>query len=186
MKTKYLIIIGLVLLTIGFFVGRSTITSSVITKYVKGSEIHDSVRIPIPYNVYIPTVPALPIKPDTFYINSVRYITLKVDTAKIIYNYIQRKRYTTPLFDNNNGKLIVSSVVQYNSLDSLGYKFTPITKEITITRTKIFTPFINASYNSFGYYGAGGGIYINNIGIGAKYLTDFTNKGYELSFGFKF
>jgi hypothetical protein len=182
MKTIYLIIIGVVVLVAGFFIGRSTTTSSITTKYVKGETVANSVNVPVPYNVFIPAVPLLPTKPDT--INN--YIVLKVDTAKIIANYILRKRYTTPLFDDSNGKLTVMSVVQYNSLDSLGYSFTPIIKETTITRTKTFTPFVNASYNSFGYYGAGGGIYINNIGVGVKYITNFSQQGYEVNAGIKF
>lgn len=182
MKTIYLIIIGIVILIAGFFIGRSTTTSSLVTKYIKGETVTNSVNVPVPYNVFIPAVPSLPTKPDT--INN--YIVLKVDTAKIIANYILRKRYTTHLFDDKNGKLIVSSVVQYNSLDSLGYSFTPIIKEVTVTKSKIFTPFLNASYNSFGYYGAGGGIYYHNIGVGAKYITNFSQQGFEVSANIKF
>ena len=173
-------------MVVGFFIGRATITSSITTKYVKGETVTNSVNVPTPYNVFIPSVPSLPTKPDTIKVNTKEYVVLKVDTAKIIANYILRKRYKTPLFDNDNGKLIVSSVVQYNSLDSLGYSFTPIIKETTITRTKTFTPFVNASYNSFGYYGAGAGIYINNIGFGVKYITDFSQQGYEVNLGIKF
>jgi len=51
---------------------------------------------------------------------------------------------------------------------------------------KLFTPFVQASWNSFGYVGAGAGIYIHNVGIGAKYMTDFKNKGYEVSGSLKF
>jgi len=54
------------------------------------------------------------------------------------------------------------------------------------TGEKTFTPFVNASYNSFGYYGAGAGIYIKNIGLGAKYITNFSQQGYEVSLGIKF
>jgi hypothetical protein len=54
------------------------------------------------------------------------------------------------------------------------------------TGEKTFTPFLSASYNSFGYYGAGGGIYIKNIGLGVKYITDFSQQGYEVSVGMKF
>jgi len=186
MKTIYLIIIGVVTLTAGFFIGRATTTSSIVTKYIKGETVTNSVNVPTPYNVYIPTVPLLPTRTDTIKVNTKEYIVIKVDTAKIIANYILRKRYTTPMFDDNNGKLIVSSVVQYNSLDSLGYSFTPITKEVTIIKSKIFTPFINVAWNSFKFYSAGGGIYIGNIGVGAKFMTDFSRQGYEVNLGIKF
>jgi len=134
----------------------------------------------------VPKMLQLPTKHDTITINKVKYVVEKVDTAKLIANYIQRKYYKTPLFDDSNGKLTVTSVVQYNSLDSIAYSFTSITKEVTIIKSKIFTPFLNASYNSFGYYGVGGGIYIKNIGLGAKYITNFSQNGYEVSFGIKF
>lgn len=186
MKTIHLIIIGVAILIAGFFIGRATTTSSSTTKYIKGETVTNSVNVPTPYNVYIPAVPSLPTKPDTIKVNTKEYIVLKVDTAKIIANYILRKRYKTPLFDDNNGKLIVSSVVQYNSLDSIAYSFTPITKEVTIIKSKIFTPFVTGSWNSFGYFGAGGGIYINNIGFGVKYITDFSQQGYEVSASIKF
>lgn len=183
---KYLILIGVGLFGIGFFIGRSTSNTSIITKYVKGEIITNTVNVPKPYSVYIPSVPVLPIIPDTIRINSKEYITLKVDTEKIIANYIQRKRYRIPLFDDNNGKLVINPVVQYNSLDSLGYAFTPITKQVTITKEKIFTPFLSASYNSFGYLGVGGGIYYHDLGFEAKYITDTKNKGIEACLNIKF
>ena len=186
MKPIYLILIGIVIFIVGFFIGRVTNTESIVTKYVKGATIHDSISIPVPYSAEIPVLPILPTKHDTLRINSKEYVILKVDTAKIIANYILRKRYSIPLFDDNNGKLVVSPVVQYNSLDSLGYTFTPMIKEVTITREKIFTPFINASWNSFGYLGAGGGIYYHDVGVSARYLTNFANTGYEVGVSIKF
>lgn len=186
MKTKYIILIGVVILIAGFFIGRATTTSSIVTKYVKGETVTNSVNVPTPYNIYVPQIISLPTKHDTITVNKVKYVVEKVDTAKLIANYIQRKYYKTPLFDNNNGKLIVESVIQYNSLDSMGYSFTPIIKEVTVTKTKIFTPFLNASYNSFGYYGAGGGIYIKNIGISGEYITNFIDKGFSIGLNIKF
>ena len=183
-KYWYVVVIALI---VGFFVGRAWQTNSIKTEYVKGETIHDSINIPKPCKIEIPAKQLLPIKPDTFYVDSVRYITLKVDTAKIISEYINRKTYKPILFDDKeNGKLSLGLVVQYNKLDSIGYEFTPVRKETTITKERIFTPFINASYNSFGYIGVGGGLYYKNIGVGAKYITDFKNKGLEISGHIKF
>ena len=188
MKPIYLIIIGVVLLISGFFVGRATNTTSTEIKYIKGETVTTSVNVPGPDRIITKIVnPNLPIKHDTIWKEGKPvFVYMKVDTAKIIANYIQRKYYTIPLFDNNNGKLVVTPVIQYNALDSLGYTFTPIIKEVTITREKIFTPFVNASWNSFGYFGAGAGIYYYNVGIGAKYITNFSQKGYEVSASIKF
>ena len=188
MKPIYLIIIGVVLLISGFFVGRATNTTSTEIKYIKGETVTTSVNVPGPDRIITKIVnPNLPIKHDTIWKEGKPvFVYMKVDTAKIIANYIQRKYYTIPLFDNNNGKLTVTPVVQYNALDSLGYSFTPIEKVTTITKEKIFTPFITASYNSFNYVGAGGGIYYHNIGLGAKYMTNFLQKGFEINANIKF
>lgn len=70
-------------------------------------------------------------------------------------------------------------------------------KQLVITKTlekalgnlsgpKLFTPFAVASYNNFNWVGAGIGVYINNIGVSAKYITDFKDKGFEISGYIKF
>jgi hypothetical protein len=182
MKIKYLILIGLATLLAGFFIGRATITSSITTKYVKGETVTNSVNVPTPYNVYIPAVPLLPTKPDT--INN--YIVLKVDTAKIISNYILRKRYKINAFDNSDGKLVLTPVVQYNNLDSLGIQFTPIIKTTTIIKERIITPFITVGYNTIGYFKGGGGIYYHNVGVSASYMYNLSNTAYEIGLYYKF
>jgi len=54
------------------------------------------------------------------------------------------------------------------------------------TKVRLFTPFIDVSYNSFGYIGAGVGVYYKNIGAGARYITDFNKKGLEITGHIKF
>ena len=187
-KNIIYVAVGVLLLGLisGFFVGRATTKPGVKIEYVNGETITTTVNKPYPVEVQVPAKPVLPLIPDTFYVDSIQYVTLKVDTAKIIADYVKRNRYTVKAFDDKNGKLIITPVVQYNLLDSLGYEFTPITKVITKTQEKIFTPFINASWNSFGYVGAGGGLYYHNVGVGAKYMTDFTNNGFEVNLNIKF
>jgi len=179
--------IPVIALVIGFFIGRGNTITKEVVKYVKGDTIHDSIPTPYPVKIIVPSKPVLPMTPDTIIIDSIKYHFIKVDTAKIISEYINRKTYRPILFDDKeNGKLSLGLVVQYNKLDSIGYEFTPIHKETTITKERIFTPFINVSYNSFGYIGVGGGLYYKNIGVGAKYITDFNNNGLELSGNIKF
>jgi len=180
-----LIVIGVGILA--FFGGRATIVTGTTITYVKGETIHDSISKPYPVEVEIPANPVLPMTPDTIKLpGGIEYRFYKVDTLKIISEYVKRNRYTITLFDNKNGKMILTPVVQYNTLDSLGYKFTPIEKVISQTTEKIFTPFIRAGYNSFNYVSAGGGIYYHNIGIGAGYITNFKENGYEVSLQVKF
>ena len=173
-------------LVIGFFIGRSNTPTKEVIKYVKGETVYDSIQIPYPVSVIVPTKPVLPVKPDTIIIDSVEYKFLKVDTSAIIVEYISRKIYRPILFDNKDGKIVLNLAVQYNKLDGIGYEFTPIHKETTKIIERTFTPFINVSYNSFGYIGAGGGVYYKNIGVGARYITDFNKKGLEITGYIKF
>lgn len=175
------IVIAIVLIIIGVFIGRWTIGKPEV-KYVKGETVRDTIYSEklVPYNVYLPPKPVLPMKPDT--INNVVYMS--VDTAQIISNYITRNSYRKVMFDNKDGKLIVDAVVQYNQLGRLAYEFTPIQKQIT--KTRVLVPFLSSSWNSFGIVGIGGGLYYHDVGLGAKYITDFSRQGYEIGLNIKF
>jgi len=172
---------------VGGLVGRCTTEPKTETKYVKGDVIHDSVPKPYAVKVYIPAKPVLPTKPDTIkLLGEKEIIALKVDTAQIIAEYVSLKKYGITLFDDRYGKLIIKPVVQYNELQTIPYEFEPITQVITSTIERTFTPYITGSYNSFGYFGIGGGLFYNKIGVGVKYMTDTKNKGIEGSFSIKF
>lgn len=186
---KYWYALALVGLVAGFSAGRATVQDKTVVKYEKGKTISDTIYLGklVPYATNIPKSPVFPMKHDTLWVDSVSHDVFVVDTAKIIATYIEKRSYKNTLFDNEtNGKLIVSSDVQYNSLVKLGYEFTPIQKITTITRTKIIVPWIEVGYNSFGYVSAGGGIYYYNLGFGARYETDFTKKGFFLGLHYKF
>lgn len=191
MKNQNRIIIEIVacvvIAIISFFVGRSQ--SEKIEKYVKGETIHDMITGgEIPHTESIPSKPILPMKPDTVYQDTGSYhikeIRFKIDTVAIIAEYIKKKTYKKTLFDNKDGKFDLGLVIQYNSLDSLDYSFTPIKERVMVKRT--IEPFINASYNSFGYVGAGAGVFINNFGIGLQYITDLKKKGFEININYKY
>ena len=189
MKLKTKIIIGIVVaLLIGatsFFLGRSTIDAEI--EYRDGEVVHDTIYSEqlVIDTVVIPEEPDLPTKPDTVKLPGEKIIIIQiVDTAKIIANYIEKRKYNNRLFDNENGKLDISADVQYNELKQLRYTFVPKLKEVT--KLKLITPFISTSYNSFGYVELGGGIFIKDIGIEGKYVTDLKNKGFEIGMKYKF
>lgn len=173
---------AILILLIGFFAGRWTVEEKVKTEYVKGDTVRDTLLVDNPYEVYIPVKPLLPVKP--IIINHTEYMI--VDTAQIIANYITMNSYKKLMFDDLNGRLTVSAEVQYNRLNRLSYEFTPIQKQTTITRRDVFTPFVSSSWNSFGMFGIGGGLYYHDIGLGAKYITDFTRNGFEIGLNVKF
>ena len=190
MKTLFLkywiyLVVFLIAGFIGLLIGRSNTTESI--KYVKGKTVTDTIykeKI-IMVKSEIPKIPILPTKTDTIFKDGKPVFEyLKVDTAMIIANYIEKHTYKTVAFDDNNGKLTLMPVVQYNELQSYGYEFTPITKVVTKLRT--ITPFVTASYNSFGYVGIGGGVYYHNIGLSASYLSNFSTTGFEVDIHYKF
>ena len=185
-KTNYIwIVVSAIALTIGFFIGRSNTTESI--KYIKGETVTNTVYQDKIIKVLseVPANPVLPTKHDTIYKDGKPVFEyIKVDTAMIIANYIEKHTYKTVAFDDNNGKLTLMPVVQYNELQSYGYEFTPITKVVTKLRT--ITPFVTASYNSFGYVGIGGGVYYHNIGLSASYLSNFSTTGFEVDIHYKF
>jgi len=180
--------IGILLIALGFMAGRCTTKPIGKIEYIKGETIHDTIPKPVPYLVEVPADPILPMKPDTIKIpGKTEYITQVVDTAQIIAEFIQKNSYRETLFDNDTlGTMVVDAQVQYNQLQKLGYSFTPIQKQITTEKRKVFTPFLSVSTNTFGYVGIGGGLYYNNLGFEAKYLTDFQEKGVELGLHIKF
>lgn len=184
------ILIGVLILGAGFFLGRCTTEPKTTTKYVKGKPIHDTLYSEqlVPYKVEVPVHPDLPLKPDTSRKESKPgSISFVVDTAKIIANYIVRNSYRQTLFDNDTiGKLSISPEVQYNKLQKVGWEFTPVRKEVIKIQKRVFVPFVSGSYNSFGYVGAGGGFFYHDLGISAKYMTNFQDKGVEVGLHFKF
>ena len=185
-----IVLIAAALVMVGFFAGRWTDAPKVKTEYVKGETIRDTIYATklVPYKVEIPAKPLLPMTPDTIRIpGKPEIIRMKVDTAQIIADYIKENSYSNVLFDDQEkGKLTVASVIQYNALKKLGYEFTPIQKQTTIEKRRVLMPFVNASYNTFGYYGAGAGLYYYDVGVNLKYMTNFNSKGYEVGINYKF
>ena len=179
---------GILLIALGFIAGRCTTKPIGKIEYVKGETVHDTIPKPVPYLVEVPADPVLPTKPDTIKVpGKPGHITQVVDTTQIIAEFVKRNSYRETLFDSDTlGTMIVDAQVQYNQLQKLGYTFTPVQKQITTERKKVFTPFLSVSANTLGYMGTGGGLYYNNIGFEAKYLTDFQTKGFELGLHIKF
>ena len=169
-------------LVAGFFIGRKTISTEV-TAYIPQKPISGHI-IPVPVSESKPKNPELPMR-DTVYLPGDPVIQV-VDTAKIIEDYQLLRKYSEMLFDNEYGSFKLNSEVQYNKLQVTDYKFIPIQKVTTISKKKVFTPYIRASYSTLGHLGAGGGIYYYDLGIDIQYQTDFNKKGIEIGTNYKF
>ena len=186
MKTKYVALIGLICLIIGFLAGRETIAAEVEIKYIQGEKQSDSINIPDPEEA-IPTNPILPIKADTIYVDKLRYITQKVDTAAIIADYITQRDYNITAFESKEyGTLKLFPTVQYNQLADLRYEFTPIYREITIRKEKVWQPFVSGSYSTLNYVGIGGGVFYHNIGIEYQFQKGINASGHSVGLKYRF
>lgn len=167
-KNVFLIII---LLSIGFLIGRKTVKYETKVKYVEGKEIHDTIT-----NL-VPCIIEVPVEPEEEYI----------DTAKIIEDYFSKKVYSKTIFDNDTiGKMTINTIVKNNELKTLDYQFVPVYRQVTNYRTKKYMPFVTTSVNSLGVIGTGVGAYKNGYGIELKFVTDFNKKGIELGLHYKF
>ena len=167
MKKKIIlaIIASLIILAIGFLLGRSM--STVVTKveYVKEPPVTGLITGLVPVSEERPVKSVLPVKRDTVYINNTIYITEKVDSAAIIADYELKRRYEMSFFDNQFGKLDVSYNVQFNKSDSIKWKLTPIRTVQTVTKERSFFPFASVSYSTTGHAGFGGGFFYKKLGV---------------------
>jgi len=150
------VVIIIILLLIGFFVGRKTSDGKVTveTKYITLPPIHDTVQNTYPVEVKTPIdtasilqdcikkgiyVELFPYKKETDTVYTSR------DTAQIVYDWASVRKYKETLFDIDTiGKCDVDISVQYNRLDTMIYTYTPIHKQTTIEKQTIRTvsPFI--------------------------------------------
>lgn len=168
----YAVLIGFVVGGIVFFnIGRSTVTSEPIIKYAKGETTTGSVNSTQlnPVSEIVPDKPKYPTK--------VVKENVVVDTAAIIAEYEKIRSYSVVAFDNKEqGKLTLFPKLQYNALSSLDYEFTPMQKQTTIYKTKIWQPFGSVSYSTLNYVGIGGGLFYHNLGFEYQFQKSFSDK----------
>lgn len=176
MKKTISVLLILLALIVGFFIGRSTINNQNTTKLVKGETVRDCFPILTPFKVSIPSDPIYKYKENTAI----------VDTAAIIEDWITKRDYKQTLFDNNNGKLDIDFSVQYNKPFDLRYSYIPIKEVNTIYKVKTWQPFVSASYNTLNYVSVGGGFYYHDLGFELRYVTDFNKKGVDIGLKYKF
>lgn len=235
MKTllKYwwqLLIIAVVVLVIGFFVGRSTITNKpakkVITQAQHDTEMNDLTNklntkfwnqladsSEVIQDLHKKRSDDLKIKIKLESIIASDKVALaRKDSSKncndaldaqeeIIFDMgLQAYNDSIQLHECNFQKTIKDSTIAEK--EKAFQNQLVITKNLTkeldnLSGPKTITPFINASWNSFGYVGAGGGVYYHNIGLGAKYMLDLNpsaslvplgrrHSGFEINLNVKF
>ena len=160
-KLAFNIVVAIFLLILGFFLGRKTIEpkTEIVTEYIQGEKITDTLFYPKPYKVYV--------KPDTLSIIQqcikdgiykelwpekvvTEYIEVnKSDTTAIMNDWATKRYYSETLFnDEKQGSCAFNAEVQYNRLKMVDYTYTPVIQTITETKyaTKMFSPYVGFSY----------------------------------------
>jgi hypothetical protein len=160
-KLIFHIMVITLILSGGFFTGRSTLEIKEIikTEYIKGDTIKDTIFKPIPTNTEIPidTLNIIkkciedgiyqelwPNKVITKYIN-----TTAEDTIKIVNDWATKRNYKELLFKSDTiGTCSIDVELQYNRLRFLNYKFEPVTKKIIEQKihVKTFSPFVGLGF----------------------------------------
>ena len=198
-KTAVNIIIAVLLLAGGFFIGRKTIKPEEPKPpiYVPGDTIDVTVNHPVPVEVVKPVDTANLIKqciaigkyyelfPEKVR-DSIIYVT-KQDTSDVIKDWATERIYQERVFDSDTvGTVVVKAKTQYNRLTWLGTKFTPVTKVVyEPQKIKKFSPFLGAGLSTLPSVDAMGGVFFEEkYGVAAKYSYDYKIK--DNSFGFYF
>lgn len=153
MKTRTIVILSIVMLLLGFLIGRLSVTDKTIVKtkeVVKNVPssyiVRDTIFSPMPALTYC--------KVDTCYIKKVDtcYIE-KVDTAEILCDYFLNRQYKLDFSNDSIGKFIVNAEVNQNKLVSANSFVQPITKfiykenAVTKQTVKTFQPWITIGTN---------------------------------------
>ena len=175
---KLLFISCLACLVIGFFLGRGATEEKVIVKNVPGETIRDTITNIVADTVYLAGELRYEYVyvPDPIY-KDVPVIDREATIAATVEDWNRTREYNKLIFDNDNGKLSVALSVQYNELQKLSYTFTPIHKETTIVKRRVFEPFVSASCIQLNTFSFGGGFFYHNLGFRAELAANGLNFG---------
>lgn len=187
-KIAVFIIAGLLLLGLGFYIGRQREPETIVKteiKYVELPPVHDTIDKPVPYKVVEPADTAdiilaciksgkfeelFPKQPgDTVYVT-------QQDSAAVIKDWATERKYAETLFDDEElGKFTFDATVKYNRLANFDYTFKPVQMqtETTIKTTRKFLPYIGAGFDSgMGILGQGGIFFHQDAGFAVQYRYD--------------
>lgn len=175
---KLLFICCIACLVIGFFLGRWSTEVKETVRYVEGKTIRDTITRFVPDTVYL--AGELKYKyvyvPDTIY-RDVPVVDRDATIAATIEDWNLNREYRKTLFDNENGKLDANLSVQYNELQRLSYSFTPVHKETTSVKKRVFVPFVSASFHTNNAFSVGGGFFYHDLGFRVEWASNDLNFG---------
>lgn len=185
MSTRYKFIILAATLISGIVIGRLTTAEKVVVQWRDAPPINGEIKQPEPVTVRVP--------------DSIKYITVyrdqmaspsnmsevveppEIDTAASLAATVRdwnvERTYAGMLFKSDTlGTANYEAKVQYNTLTSLKWDFTPKVKEVMQIKTRTVRPFVGVGYNTFNQASVSGGVFIRNIGLSATYVSDFAER----------
>ena len=180
----------------GFIIGRATQSGKVVTEWKEGAKTEGSIIPPEPVVIRVP--------------DSIKYITVykerpadttgpadiiasepppQIDTAASLAATVKdwnlERTYAGTLFRSDTlGTLNYSAQVQYNTLTSLAWDYTPKVKNVTVIKSPAFRPFVTVRANTFEQMSVAGGILFKNTGFEASYIKDFKAQRNGIGIGF--
>jgi hypothetical protein len=169
-----LVLMALCIIT-GIFIGLNmrNVEYRETVRYVRGEPIVERIEVPVPYRVEVPRYYRLPTITETVVVNDTLAVVERVDTARIIAEFIAINHYQFNVFDIDTvGVFDVNLSVQYNLLRSFEYEFVPMVREVTRTVQPTLIPFASISANTFSTVGVGGGVLFRNFGVEYQFLRN--------------
>ena len=145
-------------------------------KYVPGPIITDTIIKTIPTVQYVPSKEIVTIYKDTIWLDSIKYVVQDIDSFKVLQDWLTRRDYNMIIFDIDTiGKCELTASIYKNTLDSLSYVFTPITKVVQLKKEKIYTPFMGIGFNTQNDAVIQLGIYRNKWGVSYQLYKNFND-----------
>ncbi len=199
MKTSHLLAICMLMLAIGFGLGRWAMPQhEARVEYVSLPPIKGSLREaelrPLASNLghslrFIPIYinKAAPLEQES---SEVPVIDTLASYRTTVADWNTERLYGSTLFDTPElGTLSWNGSVQYNTMTAFDWSYTPVKQvETVVKRRRVVEPFVRLSYSSFGQLTIGGGIYYKNVGLEVLYITSSIDgrKGLGGAVSFKF
>lgn len=193
MSTRYKVIILAATLISGIVIGRLTTAEKVIVQWRDAPPINGEIKQPEPVTVrvpdsikYITVYRDRPTAPTGFPAEVAErpWIDTTASMAATVRDWNLERTYAGTLFHSDTlGTLNYSAKVQYNTLTSLAWDFTPKVKEVTQIKTRTVRPFVGVGYNTFNQVSATGGVFIRNVGLSATYISDFAERQSGIGLG---
>ena len=176
MKAVGVILVVVLVLAAGFYLGRRsvTVTETTTVEYRDMPPVHVSIDAPEPRRF---TVPELP---QWLYFTDTVTQTQVIDIAAITDDWALLREYGDRPISDTTGTIDYFAIVQYNRLQKIAFDYAPIQRTVTTTKTiqPRFTPFVLVGGNTAGFGQLETGVLFSRWGGAVELGTDFNGRNY--------